>query len=438
MSNIGKKLVAMGTAAALTVGGMVSAHVQNAAPAHAAPLYNADGTLSNKNLPIWDTTPLPYFYKLSKKQQATPHGTLIRWDKQWSPYNSRAVHRLVFSSRDTFNRPITGSAALILPQQPTKVKGYAKTGAYTPLVVVNDMINSLGTACQPSFVLTSNKPEQLSHNKRVYQEAEDYLVRGWAVLIPDFLGMFGEYGANIMSGRIVLDAIAASTTTNTFGLHNSRAIVTGYSGGGMASMYAAAQQPSYAPHSNLLAVAAGGTPVDLPWMVSFFSKLGPIPNPVFGYGTGVLMGLQREYGERVRIYDRLTENGKKVFRASRSLCHDEMLAASSGESFLSMFKDTDVTNKPDILEAGKANSLAYFAPIPQVPLYIYGAYTDIAVPLSLMEKVVNRYRSKSPSLPIWFRPQVGPNHMDAFNQAQPEVQRWMKSLFAGHKAPSNP
>ncbi|MFY9189886.1 MAG: lipase family protein [Lawsonella sp.] len=438
MSIIGKKIVAIGATLTLAVSGLASVNVHNAAPAHAAPDYNADGTLSNKNLPIWDHTPLPSFYRLSPQQQAKPHGTLIRWDKQWSPYKTRSVHRLVFSSRDSFNRPITGSAALILPKQPTKVKGYAKTGAYTPIVVINDMINSLGTRCQPSFALTSNDNEHRSQNKRVYEEAEDYIVRGWAVLIPDFLGMFGEYGANIMSGRIVLDAIAAATNTKAFGLYNSRAIVTGYSGGGMASMYAAAQQPTYAPGSNLLAVAAGGTPVDLPWMVDFFSKLGPIPNPVFGYGTGVLMGLQREYGERIRVYDRLTENGKKVFRASRSLCHDEMLEASSGESFPSMFAVDDIASSPDILAAGKANSLTYYAPIPKVPLYIYGAYTDIAVPLSLMEKVVNRYRSKTPSLPIWFRPQLGPNHMDAFNQAQPEIQQWMKNLFAGKKAPSNP
>ena len=90
----------------------------------------------------------------------------------------------------------------------------------------------------------------------------------------------------------------------------------------------------------------------------------------------------------------------------------------------------------DLVKVGRENSLTYYRPIPTMPLFIYGAYTDIGVPLSLMQRVVIRYKKARPQLPIVFAPQIGPNHMDAFRQAQPLVQRWMADRFAGKPAPN--
>lgn len=381
--------------------------------------------------PIWDNSPTPAFYQTTQSQRSMKHGTLIRSQRVYGNpvLGSHRAYRTVFASRNTFNKPITGSAAVVLPPK-------VKPG--TPIVVINDMINSLGRSCQPSFALGAKRGNVYAkQNQRAYKEALGYLNRGWAVILPDFLGLNGEYGANIMSGRIILDAVEAATTTNIFGLRTSKAVLTGYSGGGMTTMYAAAQQPFYSPRSHVIAAAAGGAPVDLPWMIGFFQKLGNIPNPAFGYATGVLIGMEREYGaKRMNIYGRMTPLGKSIVRKSRSLCQDQMLKASENQTPMSMFGMRDLLSMKDAVAVGRENSLTYYRHIPTMPLFIYGAYTDIGVPLSLMQKVVIRYKKERPQLPIVFAPQIGPNHMDAFHQAQPMVQRWMADRFAGKPAPN--
>lgn len=388
-------------------------------------------TASAAPQPIWDDSPTPAFYQTTQAQRGMKHGTLIRSQRVYGNpvLGSHRAYRTVFASRNTFNKPITGSAAVVLP---TKVK------AGTPIVVINDMINSLGRSCQPSFALDAKRGNVYTkQNERAYKEALGYLKRGWAVILPDFLGMNGEYGANIMSGRVILDAVDAATNSNIFGLRTSKAVLTGYSGGGMATMYAAAQQPFYSPRSHIIAAAAGGTPVDLPWMVGLFQKLGNIPNPAFGYATGVLIGMEREYGShRMNVYGRMTPLGKSIVRKSRTLCHDEMLKLSENQTPKTMFGVTDLLSMQDLVKVGRENSLTYYRPIPTMPLFIYGAYTDIGVPLSLMQRVVIRYKKARPQLPIVFAPQIGPNHMDAFHQAQPLVQRWMADRFAGKPAPN--
>ena len=382
-------------------------------------------------LPIWDTTPTPAFYHTTQAQQGMKHGTHIRSQRVYGNpvLGSHRAYRTVFASRNTFNRPITGSAAVVLPQQ-------VKAG--TPIVVINDMINSLGRSCQPSFALDAKRGSvYIQQNKRAYKEALGYLKRGWAVILPDFLGMNSEYGANIMSGRVILDAVEAATNSTIFGLHTSKAVLTGYSGGGMATMYAAAQQPFYSPRSHIIAAAAGGAPVDLPWMVGLFQKLGNIPNPAFGYATGVLIGMEREYGShRMNVYGHMTPLGKNIVRKSRSLCHDQMLKLSENQTPKTMFGMTDLLSMKDMVAVGRENSLTYYKPIPTMPLFIYGAYTDIGVPLSLMQRVVIRYKKERPQLPIVFAPQIGPNHMDAFRQAQPLVRQWTADRFAGKPAPN--
>jgi hypothetical protein len=85
------------------------------------------------------------------------------------------------------------------------------------------------------------------------------------VLVTDYQGPDDAYGAGRMAGHAVLDGIRAAERLGSTGLAGSATPVGmwGYSGGGLATGWAAELQPSYAPELQVRGVASGGTPADL-------------------------------------------------------------------------------------------------------------------------------------------------------------------------------
>ena len=75
---------------------------------------------------------------------------------------------------------------------------------------------------------------------------------GYAFLIPDHEGMKAAYTANIHSGHVILDAVRAMKTTPALGMQHSWTGMLGYSGGGMASLWALNLRQQYAPKCSLL------------------------------------------------------------------------------------------------------------------------------------------------------------------------------------------
>ncbi|WP_253813695.1 lipase family protein [Nocardia amikacinitolerans] len=76
------------------------------------------------------------------------------------------------------------------------------------------------------------------------------------MLVPDHQGPRQAYAAGLMAGHAVLDSVRAAVRTPHLGLHHAApTIVTGYSGGAIASGWAAQLAPKYALELNLVGAA---------------------------------------------------------------------------------------------------------------------------------------------------------------------------------------
>ena len=84
---------------------------------------------------------------------------------------------------------------------------------------------------------------------------------GWWVFTTDYEGLKAEFTTGLQSGHAVLDSTRAVLSEGpSVGLsHSPRYALWGYSGGSLASMWAAELQPSYAPELNFAGIAVGGT-----------------------------------------------------------------------------------------------------------------------------------------------------------------------------------
>ena len=90
------------------------------------------------------------------------------------------------------------------------------------------------------------------------------VAEGWAVSVPDHEGPQGMWGAPYEPGYHVLDGLRAALNTERLGLSPSAPIgLWGYSGGGLASAWAAEMSGSYAPDLNIVGAVLGSPVGDL-------------------------------------------------------------------------------------------------------------------------------------------------------------------------------
>ncbi|MFI5982327.1 lipase family protein [Streptomyces sp. NPDC051555] len=137
------------------------------------------------------------------------------------------------------------------------------------------------------------------------------LLQGYNLVIPDTEGQQANFAAGPEYGTNTLDSIRAATRAAETGLDSTTSFgLLGYSGGAIATNWAAALAPSYAPDVNrrLVGYAEGGLLVDpahnLKYVDGSLAWSGVIPMAV--------IGVSRSYGIDLKSY--LNSYGLSVYK----------------------------------------------------------------------------------------------------------------------------
>ena len=409
------------TAATVTAA-VVAGSVVAATPADATPLY--------------DNTPLGFFFKVSQaKLNSVPNGTLIRV----RPVSNFVVQgtqvlQYVFKTTNSHGKAVLASSAVMRPI-------IARPNAN--VLVYNDFINSLGVQCQPSFSFNATadwittggrtpnanrKAEIMTRNASLYGIGALAAIWGITTIFPDFLGLQSAYGANLLGGHIMLDATKAARQIKALNIPNPQIILSGYSGGAMVAGYAASMAPTYAPNLNIVGLAAGGMPVDMVWMGK---ALGNNRNAGFGIAMGSMIGMEREYPDRMNVYDRLSKHGKQIVDANRDACTPRMLDAMANESATTMFNNVKLREQHSEFSVFAENSLINYKPVPRVPVFIWSSSRDDLVPLPLIKKVTKRWCRTNHNLKIQIIDTFVSNHVTNAAVGSWFAFPWVLSRFAG-------
>jgi Secretory lipase len=139
------------------------------------------------------------------------------------------------------------------------------------------------------------------------------LLAGDTVVVPDTEGEEADFSAGPVYGMNTLDALRAALASSATGLAGASKIgLIGYSGGAIATEWAAELAPSYAPEldSKIVGAAFGGTLVDpahnLRYVEGSTVWAGVIPMGLIGIGRAYRIDLTpylSEYG--LELYDKL-------------------------------------------------------------------------------------------------------------------------------------
>ena len=259
------------------------------------------------------------FYQPPRGYRQPPPGTVLR---------SRAVElaflgvipqritatQLLYRSTNLHGDPEAAVTTALVPPQ-------RHPGSVCPVLSYQCAIDAVASRCFPSYALRRGARPLGAFVQSEYLLVAAALAEGWAVLVPDHEGRDGRWGAPYEPGYRILDGVRAALGCERLGLSPSAPVALwGYSGGGLASAWAAESRGGYAPELNIVG-AVLGSPVADPGSVArrlnrtFFAGL---PAMMIAALTDVFPGAQRVVDEHS------TEAGKALL--------DELHTMTTAES----------------------------------------------------------------------------------------------------------
>ncbi len=312
-----------------------------------------------------------------------------------------------FRSTDSSGAAVSGVTTVMIPRRP--VDGPAR-----PLLSYQCAIDSLGATADPSYMLRLGYQMELPLITLA-------LRRGWAVVTTDHNGPEHAFGALPLVARFVLDGIRAAVAFEPAGLDAATPIgLWGYSGGGQATLFAAEQQPAYAPELNVVGVVAGGVGVDITSSPQMFED----GNILSGIPFGAVIGVSRGFPD-VDLLSVLTPQGQAMVEAAADMTMEQLVASfpfvrlSDHLTVPSVFDIPGMRAAMEVVRHGQAT--------PTSPINLYHAVHDKYPAVADVDKLFEKYRREG--VDVTYRRYRFGGHMTVAVAAVPSSLRFLSERF---------
>lgn len=258
-----------------------------------------------------------------------------------------------------------------------------------PLLSFQCAIDSLSPVSFPSYAMRRGARSYGSATRWELLVIGMALARGWAVVAPDHEGTSGNWGVPRESGYCTLDGIRAARAFAPFGVRpDDPTVLFGYSGGGLATAWAAELHPTYAPELRI-AGAVLGSPVG--HLRNTFLRLAG--GPFGGLALAVVAGLYRAYpGFRGDLDAHSTETAHRLLADAADYSTAGAVAKFRG------FDPQSVLTMPLDEFLARPAQAAMFADIepgagtPTCPLLVVQAVADPVIAVRDVDELVATYR----------------------------------------------
>ncbi|KAI8081466.1 secretory lipase family protein [Halteromyces radiatus] len=327
------------------------------------------------------------FYILPSGYERTKPGTILRSRKlprhpeqtlPAFPQNIRGAYQLLYRTTDALGQPTATVTTLMIPfnANPRKLVTYA---------VIQDNVSA---DCAPSYILQKefNSRDILPQSEVLFMDT--MLARGWYVSMPDYQGPKSMFTVGEMAGNGLLDSIRAVLASHVeTGIRPDAKIqMWGYSGGALATGWAAQLQPRYAPELNIMSAVLGGTPVDLNATLysvnqAFFS----------GLGFSGILGVAAQYDDFAAYVDAmLVPEKKQAFYKVRELCYGDLVGNYTMQDITTYFAHPDFA-QASVVKNMLAKSDMGNIDTPTIPIFAYHAEHDPIAPFELTAAVYKKW-----------------------------------------------
>lgn len=364
------------------------------------------------------------FYRPPSDVNALPPGALIRSRVVRLgflgvlPQPNMSAWQLAYRSTDLHGRAEVAVTTVIVPKQ-------QMPSAPKRLVAYQCAIDAVSDRCFPSYGLRLGAVVPGALPPLELTQIGFLLERGFVVSVADHEGLGGVFGAPREPGHRVLDGIRATLAFDPVQLATDTEVgLFGYSGGGMASAWAAEMAPSYAPEIHLVG-AVLGSPVGDPGEA--FLKLN---RTLFaGLPALVIAGLAKVYPEISRVIDEhASVDGRRRLKELEDLTTAGAVIAYRHDDF-DDFLDSplaDVLALPEVLDV--IADLRLGERIPECPLLVVQAVHDRIIDVLDVDAQVERYVEGGATV-RYVRERFS-EHIGLMLIAQPLMISWLEARFS--------
>ncbi|CAA0092251.1 putative inactive lipase [Mycolicibacterium vanbaalenii] len=327
--------------------------------------------------------------------------------------------QLLYRSTDLNGEPQATVTTVVAPTE------RADTGPL-PIVSYQCAIDAVAGRCFPSYALRRGAKAVGAVAQFEFLLIAAALAEGWAVSVPDHEGTAGMWGAPYEPGYHVLDGVRAAINHDSLGLSpNSPVGLWGYSGGGLASAWAAEVQGAYAPELNVVG-AVLGSPVGN--LGHTFRRLnGSIYS---GLPAMVVAALTHIYPDLERIIsEHATDEGKAMLARIERMTTAHAMIRLAGTDMASLIDRPleEVLLTPEVQHVFDSIKLGTCAPT--APVLIVQAVHDRIISVADIDELTETYTRGGAS--VTYHRDMFSEHLLLHPMSAPMTLRWLRDRFAG-------
>lgn len=364
----------------------------------------------------------PFYQPPSGFEHAVP-GTVLRSRDVELAYLGLIPQRvtatqLLYRTTDTNGLPEATVTTVIVPPDADP--------ASCPLLSYQCAIDAVASRCFPSYALRRGAKAVGALAQLEFLLVNAALAEGWAVSVPDHEGPHGIWGAPYQPGYCILDGIRAALSSERLELSASTPVgLWGYSGGGLASAWAAEVCADYAPELNVVGAVLGSPVGDLG---STFRKL----NGSFFSGLPALVvaALAHLYPDLDRVIKQHTNDEGRAL-----LCELETMTTAQAVIRMARKDMGDYLDRPldEVLAMPEVqyvfDNIKLGTTVPTPPVLIVQAVHDYLIAVEDIDELADAYSAGGTDVTY---------HRDAFCEhlllhplSAPMALRWLQDRFAG-------
>jgi hypothetical protein len=304
---------------------------------------------------------------------------------------------------------------------------YAVTTLFVPAYPVQALLtygipyDSADVDASPSYAMIASVPSDVNM----------LLSKGYYVNVADYEGPLAAFSSGVISGHATIDAVRA--VSGKFGLRDDApSALWGYSGGALASEWAAELQVQYAPELTFAGAALGGltpnvTSVLLTVSGGYAAGLAPVSDKL-RYSNRVdktdnaqagIVGEAIQYPDLFEtLKSRLKTSGPynaTTFLSVQNLTLAQASVVFNGQDILQYFQHgiDDIEDPLVQYIANRDGNMGYHG-VPQMPIYAYKAMADKQSPIQDTDLLLTRYCGIGVNI-LYERNSVGGHAADAVN-----------------------
>jgi hypothetical protein len=369
-------------------------------------------------------TPLPPsqdpFYTAPENYQLAAPGTILR--SREAPGNLASVigncsaaYNILYRTTDSHHQPSWAVTTLLVPL----TEASSRRSCGDALLSYQIPYDSADVDDSPSYALYSEEVSDLPAA----------LGRGWYVNVPDYEGPLASFTAGVQSGHATLDSVRAALSSEFGPSSDARYAMWGYSGGALASEWAAELQVQYAPELEFSGAALGGlTP-------NITSVLHSVSGSVYaGLVPSGLLGLASQYPDFDQsLLQALNPSGqynKTGFLAARGMSQVETFEYYGDEDIFDYFIDGSAYfNTPLVKDVLSTEGNMGYHGVPHMPVFAYKAIEDTLSVIADTDALVNKYCEEGTKI-LYQRNTVGGHEAESVNGVASAFE-WLDSVFDG-------